>query len=130
MFFGELFFSSPMGSLCHTPGMALSTVRPTSVIKLWLENHIFTFLTSSLKQTAGGISYYTRRLLKPSPLYFVQIMVPTGIFGRTLNMKKCKNFVSVYKTFKKFSFPTLINIILRYCTQIVLVLNLKAGNKL
>ena len=48
---------------------------PTSVIKLWLENHIFTFSTSSLKQPAGGVSYYARRLLKPRPMYFVQIMV-------------------------------------------------------
>ena len=40
----------------------------TSVIKLWLENHISTFLTSSLKQPASGASYYARRLLKPSPL--------------------------------------------------------------
>ena len=48
---------------------------PTTVIKLWLENHIFTFSTSSLKQPAGGTSYYARRLLKPRPIYFVQIMV-------------------------------------------------------
>ena len=41
---------------------------PTSVIKLWLENHIFTFLTSSLKQPEGGASYYARRLLKPRPI--------------------------------------------------------------
>ena len=50
--------------------------RPlTSVIKLWLKNHIFIFSTSSLKQPAGGTSYYARRLLKLKPLKFVHIMV-------------------------------------------------------
>ena len=39
---------------------------PTIVLKLWLKNHIFTFSTSSMKQPAGGASYYARRLLKPS----------------------------------------------------------------
>ena len=55
----------------------------TSVIKLWLKNHIFTFLTSSQIQPAGGGSYYARRLFKPRPLYFVQIMVKlnTGILA-------------------------------------------------
>ena len=48
---------------------------PTSVIKLYLENHIFKFSTSSLKQPADGASYYARRLPKPRPLYFIQIMV-------------------------------------------------------
>ena len=42
---------------------------PTSVIKLLLENHIFTFLTFSPKQPAGGTSYYARRLSKPRPSY-------------------------------------------------------------
>ena len=53
----------------HVPGLCLLGIggAPTSVIKLWLENHIFTFSTSSLKQPAGGASYYTRRLLKPRP---------------------------------------------------------------
>ena len=41
---------------------------PISVIKLGLKNHIFTFSTSSLKQQAGGASYYARRLPKPRPL--------------------------------------------------------------
>ena len=39
---------------------------PLSVIKLWLENHVFTFSTSSLKHPAGGALYYARRLPKPS----------------------------------------------------------------
>ena len=47
---------------------------PYISIKLWLENHIFKFLTS-LKHLAGGASYYARRLPKPRPLQFVQIMV-------------------------------------------------------
>ena len=38
-----------------------------SVIKLWLENQIFTFLTSSLQQPAGVASYYARRLPIPRP---------------------------------------------------------------
>ena len=54
----------------HVPGLRLLSFGgpPTKVIKLWLENHIFTFLTSSLKQPAGGASYYARRLLKPRPI--------------------------------------------------------------
>ena len=54
----------------HVPGLCLLGIggAPTSVIKLWLENHIFTFSTSSLKQPAGGASYYARRLLKPRPI--------------------------------------------------------------
>ena len=86
---------------------------PTSVIKLWLENHIFTFSTSSLKQPAGGASYYARGLLKPRLIYFVQIMVKhLQAFGRTLNIEKCKNLVSVYQHFK--------NLILQnYCTELL-----------
>ena len=51
----------------HVPGLCLIGIggAPTSVIKLWLENHIFTFSTSSLKQPAGGNSYYSKGLLKP-----------------------------------------------------------------
>ena len=37
---------------------------PISVIKLWLENHVFTFLSSSLKQPVDGTTYYARRLPK------------------------------------------------------------------
>ena len=48
---------------------------PIIVIKVSLENHIFIFLTSSLKQPAGGASYYARRLSKSRPLYFVKITV-------------------------------------------------------
>ena len=33
-------------------------VPPTIIIKLMIENHIFTFLFSSLKQPAGGASDY------------------------------------------------------------------------
>ena len=40
---------------------------PTTVIKLFLKNHIFTFSTSPLKQPAAGASYYARRLPKPRP---------------------------------------------------------------
>ena len=59
------------------PGLCLLGIggTPTSVIKLWLENHIFTFSTSSLKQPAGGALYYTRGLLKLIKSWFVQIMV-------------------------------------------------------
>ena len=41
---------------------------PTTVIKLWLENHIFTFSTSSLKPPAAGASYYAKRFPRPRPL--------------------------------------------------------------
>ena len=41
---------------------------PTLVIKLWLKNQIFTFLTSSLKQPADGALYYARRFPRPMPL--------------------------------------------------------------
>ena len=49
----------------HVSGLCLLGIggAPKSVIKLWLENHIFTFSTSSLKQPAVGISYYARTLL-------------------------------------------------------------------
>ena len=75
---------------------------PTSVIKLWLENHILTFSTSSLKQPAGGASYFARRLLKPRPIYFVQIIVKLHLqaFWQNFEYGKDKNLVSVYKTFK------------------------------
>ena len=49
----------------HVPGLCLGA--PTSVIKLWLENHIFSLSTSSLKQPAGGASYHARCLPKPRP---------------------------------------------------------------
>ena len=75
-------------------------VPPTLLIKLWLENHIFIFSISSLKQPAGGASYYARRLSKSRPSYFVKIIVKLH-FGRTLKIVKLKNWVSVYKTFKK-----------------------------
>ena len=39
---------------------------PTLAINLWLKNHIFTFSTS-LKQAAGGASYYARIKPKPRP---------------------------------------------------------------
>ena len=71
-----------------------------SVIKLLLENHIFTFSTSSLKQPAGGVSYYVRGLPKPRPEWQIIGNSTYRHFGRTLNMEKCKNLVSVYKTFK------------------------------
>ena len=96
-------FSANVYHFLDCPSQVL-VAPPTSVIwlKLWLENHIFTFSTSSLKQPAGAASYYARRLLKPRPIQFVQITVKLHLqaFGRTLNMEKCKNLVSVYKTFK------------------------------
>ena len=46
----------------HVPGLCLLAIggAPTLVIKLWLKNQIFTFLTS-LKPPAGGASYYAGR---------------------------------------------------------------------
>ena len=43
------------------------------VLKLWLKNHIFIFLTSSLKQPAGGASCDARGLLKPRPSNFLKL---------------------------------------------------------
>ena len=57
---------------------------PTTVIKLWLENHFFTFSTSSQKQPSGGSSYYARRLLKPRLIIVCSNYgetPPTGIFA-------------------------------------------------
>ena len=50
----------------HVPGLCLLGIggAPTLAIKLWLKNHSFTFLTSSLKPPADGTSYYTRRFSK------------------------------------------------------------------
>ena len=75
---------------------------PTSVIKLWPENRTLTFSTSSLKQPAGGASYYARRLPDPRPLQFLQIMVKLYLqaFWQNFEYEKCQNLVSVYKTFK------------------------------
>ena len=42
-------------------------VPPTLAIKLWLKNHIFTFLTSSLKPPADCASHYAGRFRKPMP---------------------------------------------------------------
>ena len=59
-------------------------VPPTSVIKLWLKNQIFTFLTSSLKPPADGASYYARRFPRPRPLticYNYSEASPTGILA-------------------------------------------------
>ena len=54
----------------HVPGLCLLDigVPPTLVIKLWLKNQIFIFLTSSLKPPADGASYYARRFPRPRPL--------------------------------------------------------------
>ena len=49
----------------HVPGLCLLGIGGAPYIshKIMAKNHIFTFLTSSLKQPAGGTSYYARRLL-------------------------------------------------------------------
>ena len=54
-------------------------VSPTLAIKLWLENHIFTFLTSAVKQGTGGTLYYARRLPNSSPSKFVKITVKLNL---------------------------------------------------
>ena len=69
---------------------------PTSVIKLWLENHIFTFSTSCLKQPAGGASYSVRGLLKPRPIYLVQIMVLHTNSPWACLIKVCSNGGATY----------------------------------
>ena len=95
---------------------------PTSFMKLWLENHIFTFSTSSMKQPEGGASYYARRLLKPRPLWFAQIMVELYLqaFWQNFENGKMQKFGFCFQDLKKSSSPKLLNIILRYCTLIVL----------
>ena len=114
----------------HVPGLCLLGIggAPTSVIKLWLENNIFKFSTS-VKQPAGGASYYARRLPKPRPLQFVQIMVKHHLeaFWQNFKYGKMQNLVSVYNTInvknillKIIFYKTLLNRILRYCTVIVL----------
>ena len=53
----------------HVSGLCLLGIggAPYIVHKIMAQNHIFTFLTSSLKQPAGGASYYIRRMLKLRP---------------------------------------------------------------
>ena len=53
----------------HVLGLCLLGIggAPTLPIKLWLKNHIFTFLTSSLKLPADGTSYLARSFPKPRP---------------------------------------------------------------
>ena len=52
----------------HVPGMCLLGIGGAPYIshKIMARKPHFTFLTSSLKQPAGGASYYSR-LLKPRP---------------------------------------------------------------
>ena len=48
-------YAIPMATFLNCASKVL--VAPsTSIIKLWLKNHIFTFLTSSLKPAADGAS--------------------------------------------------------------------------
>ena len=57
----------------YVPGLGLLGVGgappPSLAIKLWLKNifHIFPFLTSSLKPSADGTSYYARIFPKSRP---------------------------------------------------------------
>ena len=66
---------------------------------------LFFLFSTSLKQPAGGASYYARRLTNCRPWYSVKIPLNSTYrlrhFSRTLNMEKCQNLVSVCKTFKK-----------------------------
>ena len=84
---------------------------PTSVIKLWLENHIFTFSTSSLKQPAGG-----------AWVCLIQVCSNGGatyIIGEII-AKNNLNIVNLMQNLSKSFSPKLLNRILRYCIQIVL----------
>ena len=63
---------------------------PRIVIKLWLENHIFTFLTSSLKQPAGDATYYPRRLPKFTSSWSVKIIVKCHLQAFWQNFEKRK----------------------------------------
>ena len=57
----------PMGAnVYHVPGLYLLGIGGAPYIshKIIAQNHIFSFSTSSLKQPAGGISYYAGRLPK------------------------------------------------------------------
>ena len=98
---------------------------PTSVIKLWRENYIFTFSTFSLKPPINGASYYARRFPKLRQSYFVKIKAKLQLqaFWQNFENGKYKNLVSVYETFKKSSSPKLLNRILSYCIQIVLTIS-------
>ena len=53
----------------HVPGLCLLGIGGAPFIshKIMAQNHILTFLTSSLKPPADGASYYTIRFSKPSP---------------------------------------------------------------
>ena len=78
--FTEISFSpNPylMQMFFHVPGLSLLGFggAPYNGHTVMARKPYFTFSTSSLKQPAGGASYYARRLLKPRPIYFVQIMV-------------------------------------------------------
>ena len=61
-----------------------------------------------------------RILLGFRPSYFFKIINEIPLFGGSFNIKKFKNLVSVYKTFKIFFSKKLLNRFHRYCTQIVL----------
>ena len=74
-------------------------VPPTLVIKLFLENHIFTF-DFSLKQAAGGVSY--QEICQ--------------------NFGKMQKFGLCLQDLLKSS-PKSLDRILRYCRQMVLVMS-------
>ena len=92
--------------------------RHILAIKLWFENHISTFLASSLKQPEGGTSYYARRFSKPRPSYFVQIIMKLHLQAFWQNFEYGL-FGLCLQDLQKSSLK-LLNRILRYCTQIVL----------
>ena len=55
------------------------------------QNHIFTFLASSLKPPEDGTSCYARRFPKPRPSYFVKIMILQTNSPRVCVIKVCLN---------------------------------------
>ena len=66
-------------------------VPPTLPIKLWLRNHSFTFLTSSLEPPADDASYYARIIFanhRPSDFFKIIVKLYLQAFWQNLENAK------------------------------------------
>ena len=103
------------GNIYYIPGLCLLGIGGAPYIshKIIAQKTCLT----SLKQPACGVSYNARRLPKPRPSCFVQIIMKLHLqafWQNTLNMEKCKNLVSVCKTFKTLLLKNYSTEFLRY----------------
>ena len=84
--------------------------------------NIANILPLSLKQPAGGTSYYARSLPKSILSSIVKISVKLHLqaFWQNFEYGKMQKFSLCLQDLQKSSTPKLLNRIFRYCTQMVL----------